>query len=257
MDRYEAQHDVMLAGLRERVRSDEERVRVLAEEAIGLGSQIAGLQGRLAATLAELDAADGCAGHRSPASWAGWHLGLPAGEARRLGKVAAALADRPVLAAACEEGSIPLAAAAMVADITTPDNESKVVELAKHATGPQVSKICADYRNATDDATLDPPEAAVSFTGHRGGYRLGGWLPALGGDRVKQGLQAELDRLWDDHHADQNDANGDDAVKPTRADALVSLAERALDPDADHRRAGREVPDHAPRRPRRRGHPDR
>ncbi len=226
VDRYEAQHDVMMAELREAVRSDEERVRMLAEEAIGLGSQIAALQGRLAATLAELDAAGGCAGHRSVGSWAGWHLGLPAGEARRLGKVSAALVDRPVLAAACAEGTIPLAAAAMVADITTPENEAKVVELARNATGQQVSKVCSDYRNATGDETVEAPDPAVSMTKHRGGYRLGGWLPALGGDRVKQGLQAELDRLWDEHHGDR------EGERPTRVDALVSLAERALDPEA-------------------------
>ena len=225
VDQYEVQHDVMVAELREAVRSDEERVRVLAERAIGLGSQIAALQGRLAATLAELDAAGGCAGHRSAGSWAGWHLGLPTGEARRLAKVAGALADRPVLAAACEEGSIPLAAAAMVADVTTPDNEARVVALARDATGPQVTKICADVRHATRDDTADPPEPHVSVTKDRGGYRLGGWLPALGGDRVKQGLQAELDRLWDRHRTDGN-------LVPTRVDALVGLAERALDPDA-------------------------
>ena len=232
VDRDEAQHDVMMASLREALRSDEARVRTLADEAIGLGSQIAALQGRLAAKLAELDAADGCAGHRSVASWAGWHLGLPAGEARRLGKVAAALPDRPTLAAACAEGTIPLAAAAMVADITTPDNEAKVVALAKSATGPQVSKICADYRHATNDETLDRPDPAVSFTRHRGGYRLGGWLPALGGDTVKQGLQAELDRLWDEHHTTDRTAKNGAGAGPTRVDALVSLAERALADDA-------------------------
>ena len=224
-DRYEVQHDAMVAGLRAAVRSDEERVRELADEAIGLGSQIAALQGRLAATLAELDTAGGCDGHRSPASWAGWHLGLPVGEARRLGKVATALSDRPVLAAACADGSIPLAAAAMVADITTPENEAKVVDLARNATGQQVSKVCSDYRNATGDETVEPPDPGLSFTKHRGGYRVGGWLPALDGDRCKQGLQAELDRLSDDR-------TGDTDGRPTRVDALVSLAERAFDPEA-------------------------
>ena len=227
LDRYEAQHDVMMAELREAVSSNEERVRVLAERAIGLGSQIVGLQGRLAATLAELDAAGGCAGHRSAGSWAGWHLGLPAGEACRLSKVAGALADRPVLAAACEEGSIPLSAAAMVADITTPDNEAEAVELARNVTGSQVAKICSDYRHATRHDTADPPDPALSFTKHRGGYQVGGWLPALGGDRVKQGLQAELDRLRDDHVTEGDGPH----AKPTRVDVFLSLAERALDPD--------------------------
>ena len=227
VDRYEAQHDAMVAGLREAERSRNDTVSALAEEAITLGSQIAALQGRLALTLAELDAAGGCEGHRSVGAWAGWHLGLPGGEARRLGKVAGALRDRPVLATACAAGEIPLAAAAMVADITTPDTEAEVVDLARNTTGPQIAKICADYRNATTDDTLDPPAPSVSVTKHRGGYRLGGWLPALGGDTVKQGLQAELDRLWDFHHTAT-----DQREKPTRADALVSLAERALASDA-------------------------
>jgi hypothetical protein len=124
----------------------------------------------------------------------------------------------------------------MVAEIATPDNEAKVVELAKNATGPQVSKICSDYRHATNDETVDPPDPTVSLTKHRGGYRLGGWLPALGGDTVKQGLQAELDRLWDGHHTttpdSSDDSTGDADGKPTRADALVRLAERALASDA-------------------------
>ncbi len=228
--RVEVAGDSGMAGVLERVRSGEVRARELTGEVLALGARVAALQGRLAVKLAELDAAGGCEGFRSVGAWAGWHLGLPAGEARKLGKVAAALPELPVLAEACAGGSVPLAAAAMVADVVTPETEAKIVDLARDCTGSQLSTICRDYRTATnDDESVPAPEPFLSFNEDRGGYRVGGWLPVLDGDRVRNGLQAELDRLFDE----AGDGNrSSEAARPTRVDALSAMAERALAEDA-------------------------
>ena len=132
--------------------------------------------------------------------------------------------------------------------MATPENETEIVEVARNATGNQLAKICRDYRNATRDDD-DPPEPHVSMRSDRGGYRLGGWVPALAGDRFRNGLQAELDRLFAEYGQRTEDstcqpqdegARGDDTrsldgaeapperQKPTRVDALMALVERAL-----------------------------
>jgi hypothetical protein len=233
----------------------------MAGELRKLAGQIAALQGELAGKLAEYDAAGGWTGYQSLAAWASWHLGLPPGEARSLAKVAKKLPDLPVLSEACVAGTVPLAAAAMLSEVATPDNEAEMVDVARNATGNQLSKICRDYRAATSDHD-EPPEPHVSLRSDRGGYRLGGWVPALAGDRLRNGLQAELDRLWDEYpaSADEQDSEGqaagrsvptDDPVsppgareqrrpKPTRVDALMEMVERALaDPSIGPERAER------------------
>ena len=235
----------------------------LAGELRKLAGQIASLQGELAGKLAEYDAAGGWSGYQSLAAWASWHLGLPPAEARRLAKVAQKLPELPVLSEACGAGTVPLAAAAMLSEVATPDNEAEMVEVARNATGNQLARICRDYRAATRDDEA-PPEPHVSLRSDRGGYRIGGWMPALAGDRFRNGLKAELDRLWSEHqetsggsHRDQADDRPDprdaaagpasgtaggsaEAEKPTRVDALMALAERALaDPSIGSERAER------------------
>lgn len=221
-----------------------------------LAGQIAALQGELSQKLAEYDAAGGWSGYQSLAAWASWHLGLPPGEARRLAKVAKKLPGLPALSEACLAGAVPLAAAAMVCEVASPDNEAEVVEVARCATGNQLSRICRDYRATTrDDDEL--PEPHVSLRSDRGGYRIGGWVPALAGDRLRNGLQAELDRLFADHdqrhgddpaapprdgdldHSDHQDTPPE-PTKPTRVDALMAMVERALaDPSIGSGRAER------------------
>ncbi len=236
--------------------TDDPSLHQLAGELRKLAGQIASLQGELAGKLAEYDAAGGWTGYQSLAAWASWHLGLPPAEARRLAKVATKLPELPVLSEACGEGTVPLSAAAMVADVATPDNEAEMVDIARNATGNQLAKICRDYRAATNDDE-DQPEPHVSLRSDRGGYRIGGWVPALAGDRLRNGLQAELDRLWAEQHqadgdpdadrspdhrpGDAHDASGPDrAKKPTRVDALMELVERALaDPSIGPERAER------------------
>ncbi len=241
--------------------TDDPTLHEMAGELRKLAGQIAVLQGELAGKLAEYDAAGGWSGYQSLAAWASRHLGLPPAEARRLAKVAGKLPELPLLSEACAAGAVPLSAAAMVSDVATPENEAEVVEVARNATGNQLAKICRDYRSATRDDD-DPPEPHVSMRSDRGGYRLGGWVPALAGDRFRNGLQAELDRLFAEY--DRSDAEdsatppegdatrGDDGApsrsegtrtapqKPTRVDALMALVERALaDPSIGSERAER------------------
>ena len=221
-----------------------------------LAGQIAALQGELAEKLAEYDAAGGWSGYQSLAAWASWHLGLPPGEARHLAKVAQKLPELPALSEACTAGTVPLAAAAMVCEVATPDNEAEVVEVARCATGNQFSRICRDFRAATEDDDA-PPEPHVSLRSDRGGYRIGGWVPALAGDRLRNGLQAELDRLFAEYNQRQDEEPtnrsrdgasdpSDDAgtplepSKPTRVDALMAMVERVLaDPSIGPERAER------------------
>lgn len=244
--------------------SDRERsLHEMAAELRNLAGQIAAMQGLLAEKLTAYDAVGGWEGYQSLAAWASWHLGLPPGEARRLSRVAEKLPELPKLAAACTAGTVPLAGAAMLCEVATPDNEDEVVEVARSATGHQLSRICADYRRATKEET--PPEPHVSLNRDRGGYRVGGWVPALAGDRIRKGLQAELDRLWADHHGSQGDPSGASSAadggdgnsipagatgpsglpdpltvdpEPTRVDALMAMVERALsDPTIGPERA--------------------
>ena len=226
--------------------TDEESLGRMADRLRNLAGQIAALQGELAGKLAEYHAAGGWSGYQSLAAWASWHLGLPPAEARRLAKVAQKLPDLPALSEACTAGTVPLSAAAMVCDVATPENEADVVEVARSATGNQLSRICRDYRAATRDDD-EPPEPHVSLRSDRGGYRLGGWVPALAGDRLRNGLQAELDRLFaendrrqDEEPTDRSPDGDPDPAKPTRVDALMAMVERALaDPSIGSERAER------------------
>ncbi len=141
----------------------------------------------------------------------------------------------------------------MLSEVATPDNEVDMVEVARNATGNQLAKICRDYRTATRDDD-DPPEPHVSLRSDRGGYRVGGWVPALAGDRLRNGLQAELDRLFAEYHdtdgqEPDGDPLGDEGAagdgshgekKPTRVDALMAMVERVLaDPSIGPERAER------------------
>jgi hypothetical protein len=122
-----------------------------------LGDEIAELAAHLDAATQQLlarvrafDDAEGWArqGAISCAHWLSWRLGLDTGTAREKVRVARALGVLPRMDEAFERGELSYAKVRALTRVATPDNEARLLELAREATGAQLERICRGYRRA-------------------------------------------------------------------------------------------------------------
>jgi hypothetical protein len=87
-------------------------------------------------------------GALSCAHWLNWRIGLDLGAARERVRVARALGSSPVLDDALRRGMVSYSKIRAMTRVASPDNESSLLEMARHATASQLEKICRGYRRA-------------------------------------------------------------------------------------------------------------
>ena len=102
---------------------------------------------RLLVMLAEFDRGGGWGGgFRSCAHWLSWRTRIDLGAAREKVRVARALERLPQLSDALRRGELSYAVVRAVTRIATPENESELLELARHGTASHVERIVRAWR---------------------------------------------------------------------------------------------------------------
>lgn len=98
----------------------------------------------------------------SCAHWLSWRIGLDLATAREKVRVARALGLLPAIDQSLHVGKLSYAKVRALTRVATPENESRLLELAMAATGAQLERICRGYRGALAcDQTPGPEERSV------------------------------------------------------------------------------------------------
>ena len=107
---------------------------------------------RLLTLIRRFDELGGWAGVglQSCADWLSWRVGMTPGAARERVRAARALAALPKMDAAFKEGRLSYSKVRAMTRVATPENEEKLVEMARCATGAQLEKICRGARSVQD-----------------------------------------------------------------------------------------------------------
>src|SRR3954462_15561274 len=115
----------------------------LEAEIVELASQLTAATARLLAMIAEFDAAEGWRdwGMKSTAHWLSWQCGIGPNVAREQVRVARALRERPVIAAAFAAARLSYSKVRALTHFATAETEAELVVLAEHGTAAQVDKL--------------------------------------------------------------------------------------------------------------------
>ncbi|BEP15701.1 HNH endonuclease signature motif containing protein [Acidothermaceae bacterium B102] len=110
---------------------------------IKLGSDIAAAEAVWLSMIAAFDLREGWAGHGvvSCAHWLSWRCGLALPAAHEKVRVARALTQLPATSASFEKGELSYSRARAITRVATPENETELVELARHTTGAQLERV--------------------------------------------------------------------------------------------------------------------
>src|SRR5690606_24117654 len=104
---------------------------------------------RLLVCLREFDSRNGWnCGFRSCAHWLSWRTGIALGAAREKVRVARALGELPLLSEAMQHGELSFAKVRAATRVATPENEARLLELARHTTASQLERVVRAWRRA-------------------------------------------------------------------------------------------------------------
>lgn len=205
---------------------------------------------RLIHLLQELDGIRPWPGEEADlAHWLAHQGGLDLVTAREKVRVARAMADLPLIAAAFHNGELSYSKVRAITRIAEPDTEGELIDLARAHTAENLVRMVRARRQGEH---LSSADAALDAWKHRyvdchhagdGSVVFEGRLPAELGAMLMQALERASDELFARNAAcDSRDArppeDADPARQPAqarRADALALLAERylATAPDAE------------------------
>ncbi|MFN8040826.1 MAG: DUF222 domain-containing protein [Acidimicrobiales bacterium] len=222
---------------------EEVELKELSGQLRAVQSQIAQLQARSVALVARVDElrAFGVIDTLSTSAWLAWAGGLTTGEARRQVVLARRLPVLPRLAEAFATGEVSEGVAATLVKVATPANESRLLEAAEAATGPQLSRLVAEYKPLQPKAPVagrDPSEEYLD--GHFDEF---GMYEAHIRTRAEDGavFEAAIDATLDADREDTRAGGGDGGEPMTRVEALVAIA-------TDHLAGTTNAPDVIPQR---------
>ena len=122
-------------------------LEVLEHEICALAAHLAAATCRWLLLIAEFDAREGWAewGVTSCAHWLSWRCGIGLTAGREHVRVARVLRGLPLLQEAFASGELSYSKVRAVTRVATEKTEPQLVELARHATGAQLEKLCRQY----------------------------------------------------------------------------------------------------------------
>ena len=172
-----------------------------------LGENIAELAARIQAATYELlvlirefdERAGWNGGFRSCAHWLNWRTGLDLGAAREKVRVARALAELPRLSAAMQRGDLSYSKVRALTRVTTPANESELLDFARCATAAHVERLVRAWRRvdrvaeAADDRRRHESRHLETWVDDDGMVVIRGRLSPEVGAVVRCALEAAAD----------------------------------------------------------------
>lgn len=203
----------------------------LESELTTWAGRVAAGEARLLALIAEFDRREAWAvpGLLSCAHWLSWRLGLGLTAAYERVRVARALRELPVTAAAMGGGQLSWTQVRAITRAATAQDEQTWVELARCSTGAQIERLARGVRRARrlDDDAADPEAAAYRVRcrvryDEDGTMSISVRLPAEQGAVVLAALEqarAELDRQHSGSARDGSSSTPADPTEPTDSSA--------------------------------------
>jgi hypothetical protein len=218
---------------------------------VEVGDRICELSARVHATMAELVglAADFDDGHgwdgygiRSCAHWLAINAGVDVWTGMEMVRVGQALRQLPLLAAAFASGELSFDKLRHVTRVARPADEELWLEVALHASGSQLARICRGFERATGGPGT--PDAHLARRGLRSWWRPDGMLELVAVLRPEDGalVLAALEKVQLAAPAAEAAAGdigvvldpAEDPLAARRADALVELTNQWLAGSASH-----------------------
>src|SRR5215510_3571695 len=213
----------------------------LGDEIAELSAHLDAVTARLLGLLREFDARGGWGnGFRSCAHWLNWRVGLDMGAAREKVRVARALGQLPLLAAALARGELSYAKVRALTRVATAETEGRLLTVGRSGTAAHVEQIVRAWRRM--DRKVEAREATRQHEGRMlhvyrdedGSVVLRGRLTPEVGTLLQRAIEAARDALYQRSRQEASANPGADPALdlPTRAqqqaDALALLAETAL-----------------------------
>ena len=176
-------------------------------------------------------------GIRSPEHWLTCFAGVSPATARDLVRIATRRAEMPALSREISSGRLSLAQAAVVAAHTPVEYDADVVQLAVHATVPQLRRALVRYDFGDQPHTSAPPTDAFSVAAQpaelsmhydKDRFHLQYSAPADIGALVEQALIEAKDALFLCAARTSTTSDGSSPRNVRLADAMEQLATRSL-----------------------------
>jgi hypothetical protein len=208
----------------------------LEAELVELAGQIAGATARFITLVGEFDAAEGWRdwGMKSTAHWLAWKCGLGLVAGREQVRVARALRDLPLVAAEFAAGRLSYSKVRAVTRLATAQNERQLIDVARASTAAQLDRALARHRRAerNDNPDAHAKSEHLSYRLDNDGFLVG--LFRIAPERapvVAQGLDVLTGRVPElgSEGGDEGECAPVPVRRPSRADALVEMCERAID----------------------------
>jgi hypothetical protein len=184
----------------------------------------------------------------SCAHWLSWRVGLDAATAREKVRVARALGKLSAIDDALRVGKLSYAKVRALTRVATPENEARLLEMALHATGAQLERLCRCLRSAqAADAGPSPEERCVRKRVLPGGMvRLEIVLEADEADLVMKAIDRARAEGAEAEEGTEGGAKADVSAEtdeespswPSRPDGVVTMAEAFLAGSAAHGTGG-------------------
>jgi len=210
-----------------------------AKELCELAALVNAATARLVTAAAEFDRDEGWSGHGiiSCAHWLSVNAGFDRGTGHEFVRVGNALAELPLLRAALAAGEVSYDKVRVATRVAVPADEHIWLEVARQATGAQLSRICRAYRRCAE--TDDPAHDAAHME-----RRMASWywdddgmlhLTAVLGTDDGALVVAALESIRDERGLPRDPKEptpvpdpcaSDDGAR--RADALVEVCDRAM-----------------------------
>ncbi|MDE3132004.1 MAG: DUF222 domain-containing protein [Acidobacteriota bacterium] len=128
-------------------RLEQRPLELLEREICTLAAHLAAATCRWLSLIAEFDAREGWAewGVASCADWLSWRCGIGLHTAREQTRVARTLGGLPLVREAFASGELSYSKVRALTRVASEKTEAQLVELARHATGAQLEKLCRQY----------------------------------------------------------------------------------------------------------------
>lgn len=218
-------------------------VEQLGEAIADIAASIHAAVYQLLVLLREFDDREGWnTGFHSCAHWLSWRTGIEMGAAREKVRVARAIPNLPLLAAALQRGEISYAKVRALTRIATPENEVKLLAVAHHGTAAQVERLVRAWRwcDRREEDRNYISRSATCYVDEDGMVILRARLTPEQGAVVQRALEAASDQLYQE----SREAAPPDRIEQEvtwdqrQADALALMAQAALNRDVNRGTAG-------------------
>jgi hypothetical protein len=216
-------------------------IEKLGDEIAELAAHLDSATQQLLARVRAFDEASGWSvqGATSCARWLAWRLGLDTATAREKVRVARALGVLPRVDEAFGRGELSYAKVRALTRVATPENEVRLLDLARHATGAQLERLCRGYRQVLREEGREAPEPEERAVRERvlpgGMVKLEMVLHPDEAAVVLQAIEKAREALYrakgEGERAADVSAEGSiaaDGVSANRADGAISMAETFL-----------------------------